>query len=49
MRFVMYTVPAFGPWSEKDHLGEKQARSLKAAASRELTPAALDKEAQTAH
>ena len=46
----MAKIPAFGPWSEKDHIGTKQENAIKAAQKEETTPQAgsVDKDRQTA-
>ncbi len=44
----MSTVPAFGLWTEQDHLGGKQERSIENAQKAETTPISVDKSAKTA-
>lgn len=41
-------IPAFGPWSEQDHIGEKQAGMIQRAQLAETTPTSVDHVNQTA-
>jgi len=44
----MPTIPAFGPWDEKTHLGDKQEKTIQRAQLSETTPQSVDPTAQTA-
>ena len=44
----MAPIPAFGPWDEKTHLGDKQEKTIKRAQLSETTPQSVDRAAQTA-
>ena len=44
----MSAIPAFGLWTEQDHLGGKQERSIESARKAETTPIKVDREAKTA-
>ena len=44
----MAPIPAFGPWDEKTHLGDKQEKTIKRAQLSETTPQSVDRVAQTA-
>lgn len=44
----MSVIPAFGLWTEQDHLGGKQERSIESAQKAETTPITVDRKAKTA-
>ena len=44
----MSTIPAFGPWTEKDHQGKKQESAISKAQLSKTTPISVDYAAQTA-
>lgn len=44
----MSAIPAFGPWTEQDHLDDRQKKSIASAQKSEVTPVSVDPDAKTA-